>query len=282
MKNESFVIERLLNATVKKVWEAITQKDQMKIWYFDLEKFEPKVGFEFSFMGGPPEKEYLHLCKITEVIEFRKIAYTWRYDGYEGNSEVSFELFPEGEKTRIKLTHSGLETFPPIADLARSNFEAGWTALIGDLLKDFVELFDRQITSRRWFKFSPDQLWEAWSNPNLLKSWWGPKGFTNTFHQFDFQTGGKWEFTMHSPDGVDFLNHHVFVEIDPKKKLVFDHIEPVHKFRVTATLDQNGHQTFLTFKMTFDDVAECQRVKKFIEEANEQNFDRLEETLKSI
>ena len=140
MTQEPFIIERTFNAPVEKVWQAITDKDQMKQWYFDLPDFKPEQGLEFSFEGGPEDKKYLHLCRITEVIENKKIAYTWRYDGYEGNSLVTFELFAEGDKTRLKLTHEGLETFPASnPDLAKENFVAGWTDLIGSLLKKYVE-----------------------------------------------------------------------------------------------------------------------------------------------
>lgn len=138
--NQPFVIERTYNAPAEKVWKAITDKTQMKQWYFDLEKFEPKVGFEFSFEGGPQDKKYLHHCKITEVIEGKKLTYSWRYDGYEGNSFVTFELTPEGSKTKLTLTHTGLETFPQNnPDFAKENFVAGWTAIIGTSLKKFVE-----------------------------------------------------------------------------------------------------------------------------------------------
>src|SRR5215217_5000827 len=100
MKQEPFIIERTFNAPVEKVWKAITDKDQMKQWYFDLEKFIPEVGFEFQFTGGTEEKSYLHLCKITEVVVGKKLTYSWRYEGYEGISFVTFELFDEGGKTR--------------------------------------------------------------------------------------------------------------------------------------------------------------------------------------
>jgi uncharacterized protein YndB with AHSA1/START domain len=141
MNNEPFIIERTYNAPVITVWKAITDKNEMKQWYFDLAEFRPEVGFEFKFTGGPsPEKQYLHLCKITEVIPGRKLTHSWRYDGYEGNSFVTFELFDEGDKTRLKLTHAGLETFPKEnPDLAKHNFVAGWTDIIGRSLKEFVE-----------------------------------------------------------------------------------------------------------------------------------------------
>lgn len=139
--NEPFVIERTYNASTEKVWKAITDKDQMKQWYFDIANFKPEVGVEFEFYGGSPEGiQYRHLCKIIEVIKGKKLTYSWRYDGYEGNSYVTFELFPEGEKTRLKLTHKGLETFPANnPDFAKKNFAEGWNEIIGSILKDFVE-----------------------------------------------------------------------------------------------------------------------------------------------
>ena len=140
MKTEPFVIERTFNASIEKVWKAITDKDQMKQWYFDIENFKPEVGFEFQFEGTNEEKTYLHLCKITEVVAGKKLTYSWRYDGYEGNSFVTFELFSEGDKTRLKLTHEGLETFPMNnPDFAKKNFVTGWTEIIGSSLKEFVE-----------------------------------------------------------------------------------------------------------------------------------------------
>lgn len=140
MKNEPFVIERIFNAPIEKVWKAITDKEQMKQWYFDLDDFKPEVGFEFQFEGGKDGNCYLHLCKITEVVPGKKITYSWRYDGYEGNSFVTWELFEDGNKTRLRLTHAGLETFPASnPDLAKENFVQGWTHIVGTSLKDFLE-----------------------------------------------------------------------------------------------------------------------------------------------
>ena len=138
MTHEPFVIERLLNAPVEKVWKAITDRDQMKQWYFDMPAFEPVVGFEFTFNGENEGRVFVHLCKITEVEVNKKLKHSWRYEGEQGNSFVTFELFAEGDKTRLKLTHEGLETFPPTKDFAKSNFEAGWTHIIGKSLPNFL------------------------------------------------------------------------------------------------------------------------------------------------
>ena len=140
METEPFVIERTYNAPIERVWQAITDRDKMEQWYFKLREFKPEVGFEFQFYGGTEEKSYLHLCKITEVVPGKKLSHRWRYDGYTGNSFVTFELFEEEEnKTRLKLTHTGLETLPSEPDFAKENFAAGWTHITGISLKDYLE-----------------------------------------------------------------------------------------------------------------------------------------------
>jgi uncharacterized protein YndB with AHSA1/START domain len=136
---ETVVMERTFNAPVGKVWQALTDVDQMRQWYFDLKEFRPEVGFKFEFVVEHEGNSYHHLCKVTEVIPQKKIAYTWRYKDEPGNSLVTFELLGEGEKTRLRLTHEGIESFPKTPAYARKNFEAGWTAIIGSELKRFVE-----------------------------------------------------------------------------------------------------------------------------------------------
>jgi uncharacterized protein YndB with AHSA1/START domain len=136
---EAVIVERTFDASVARVWQALTDADQMRVWYFDLKEFKPQVGFEFDFVVEHEGNTYHHLCKVTEVIPEKKIAYTWRYKGEPGDSLVTFELFVEGEKTRVKLTHTGIETFPKTLAYARKNFEQGWTTIIGTELKQFVE-----------------------------------------------------------------------------------------------------------------------------------------------
>ena len=137
--NDVVVVERTFNAPVARVWDAITDVDQMRRWYFDLKEFRAEVGFEFAFTVEHEGTRYCHLCKITEVIPQKKLAYSWRYDGLEGDSLVVFELFPEGNKTRLKLTHSGLSTFPKLPAYAPKNFLEGWTDIIGMQLKNYLE-----------------------------------------------------------------------------------------------------------------------------------------------
>jgi len=138
--NSPVIVERLFETTPDKLWKALTDNDELKQWYFVLPTFNPEVGFEFQFYGGrDKDHQYLHRCRITEVIPQKKLAYSWRFKGYEGNSLVTFELIREGKGTLLRVTHEGLETFPPIADFAEHNFKEGWTHIVNITLKEYLE-----------------------------------------------------------------------------------------------------------------------------------------------
>jgi uncharacterized protein YndB with AHSA1/START domain len=189
MKHQPLIIERTLDAPVEIIWKAITDKDQMKQWYFDLEKFKPEVGFEFRFEGRKDDQSYLHLCKISEVVPGKKLTYSWRYDGYDGISYVSFELFEVGKQTRLKLTHEGLESFPPgNPDLTRENFVAGWTQIIGTSLKNFVET--DTIKKSREINASADKVWSVLVNPEFTRQW-GNEFSEGAFVETDWSPGSE-------------------------------------------------------------------------------------------
>lgn len=136
---------------------------------------------------------------------------------------------------------------------------------------------EREIVSTRLFAVSCERLFQAWLDPQQLQTWWGPRGFTNTFHEFNPTPGGRWHFTMHGPDGKHYPNESIFVEILQNQRIVFDHIsQPV--FRLIATFEprENNTQTHLTFRMVFNDANLCSKLKPICVPANEENFDRLE------
>jgi len=135
-------LERIFNAPVEKVWNAITDINQMRQWYFpQLENFQPEPGFKTQFNVHHEGKDFMHIWKVKEVVPMKKISLEWKYEGYPGNSLVSFELFSEGNKTRLILTHEGIETFKPekYPELGKNNFMEGWTAFMDKELKEFLE-----------------------------------------------------------------------------------------------------------------------------------------------
>ena len=141
MDTKPVIVVQEYNTSIDKVWNALTNKEEMKYWYFNLPEFYAVNDFEFQFYGGKDENnQYLHLCKITDVSLQNKLSYSWRYDGYPGISFVTFEVIEKDSKTTLKLTHTGIETFEnENSDFAKSEFEAGWKYILHTALKNYLE-----------------------------------------------------------------------------------------------------------------------------------------------
>jgi uncharacterized protein YndB with AHSA1/START domain len=141
MNNQPIVMEHLYDAPVSRVWKALTDKNEMKQWYFDISEFKPVAGFRFQFSASQdPNNPYIHLCQVTEVIKEKKLSYSWKYQDFPGESLVTWELTDKGGKTLLTLTHAGLETFiTDNPDFARTSFNEGWTHILHTGLKNYLE-----------------------------------------------------------------------------------------------------------------------------------------------
>ena len=137
---EPLVITRTLKAPVPIVWKALSDITTLKKWMPFFPDFKPEVGFEARFtLGADPNRQYEHICYVTEVEEEKKLTYSWRYEGIPGDAYVTFELVPTGGQTELTLTYRITELFPlDYTDLNIKNAEIGWNH-IADSLKQFVE-----------------------------------------------------------------------------------------------------------------------------------------------
>lgn len=139
---------------------------------------------------------------------------------------------------------------------------------------DPSDVSGREIVTTRIFDAPRELVWRAWSNPQHLQLWWGPKGFHNTFETFEFKPGGLWRLTMHGPDGTDYPNEWMFIEIVAPSMIVLDHLF-APKFRVTATFDDLDGKTKVTFRQLFETAAICGSIKPLAAPGNEGAFDKL-------
>ena len=135
------IVEQTFNAPIAVVWRAITDKEQMRQWFFEtMTDFKPEPGFETHFNVRSDDRDFQHMWKVTEVVPEKRIAYDWRYGGYPGNSTVVWELSETPNGTQLSLTHEELEPFPqddPV--FSRESGQAGWDYLIHESLKAFLE-----------------------------------------------------------------------------------------------------------------------------------------------
>lgn len=138
---------------------------------------------------------------------------------------------------------------------------------------------DQEIVTTRIFNFPRQLVYRAWAEPEHLKNWWGPNGLTNTFHLFDFKVGGRWSFTMHSPDKGNYQNECTFAIIHEPELIVWDR-QSKPLFQVEVAFEEiSKNETKVIFKQKFQTVEECNKLRKYVPEKNEENMDRLEKEL---
>ena len=138
---------------------------------------------------------------------------------------------------------------------------------------------DAELTTTRLLDAPRERVFRAFQAEHLAQ-WWGPNGFTNTFHEFELRAGARWRYTMYGPNGAGYPNESVFVEVVPER-VVIEHIS-APRFRLTITLATEGGRTRLTWRQRFPTAADCDRIRALAVPANEQNLDRLEARLAAM
>jgi uncharacterized protein YndB with AHSA1/START domain len=146
-----------------------------------------------------------------------------------------------------------------------------------------INTADRELVISRLINAPRELVFKVWTEPEHVAQWWGPDGFTNTIHEMEVKAGGVWRLTMHGPDGRDYPNKIVFIEVVKPERLVYKHsgdeeTEPVN-FHVTVTFEKQGNKTLLTMRSIFESAAELERVNKEYgaREGMKQTVGRLEE-----
>ena len=145
---------------------------------------------------------------------------------------------------------------------------------------------DREIVLTRVFDAPRELVWNAWTDPEQVVQWWGPRGFTTTIHEIDVRPGGIWRHTMHGPDGTDYPNESKFIEVVKPERIVYSHGggkkgDPGAQFEATWMFEAQGDKTKLTLRMVFPTAAVREHVVKTYGaiEGGKQTLDRLAEQL---
>jgi uncharacterized protein YndB with AHSA1/START domain len=139
---EPIIVEQTFSIAVQKVWQAITEIGQMRQWYFDnITDFKPEIGFETRFTVQNEDRVFPHVWKVTEVIPEKLIKYSWRYEGYRGDSVLAMELSKEDDLIRLRLTHTVTEDFEErIPEFTRESGLQGWTYFIKESLVKYLNI----------------------------------------------------------------------------------------------------------------------------------------------
>lgn len=125
---------------------------------------------------------------------------------------------------------------------------------------------ENEMVITRIFDAPRELMWKVWTEPEHIAQWWGPIGFTNTIHEMHVKEGGVWRLTMHGPDGTDFLNKIIYLEVKKPELLVYRHSGEGEtddiSFHVRVLFEDENGKTKLTMSMTFESKEKLDRVKK--------------------
>ena len=104
----------------------------------------------------------------------------------------------------------------------------------------------RDLILTRDFDARPDKLYRAWTEPALLTQWFTPAPWTTPKAELDVRSGGSSLITMRGPDGTEFPNHGVFLEVVPNRRLVLTD--------AYTSAWVPSEKPFMTVTLTFDDL----------------------------
>ncbi len=154
--------------------------------------------------------------------------------------------------------------------------------------RDALDTTDREIVITRLFDAPRELVFKAWTTPAHVAQWWGPRGFTTTIQEMDVRPGGTWRLVMRGPDGTDFKNRIVFVEVERPGLLIYRHepepgTEPV-TFQTTVTFADEAGKTRVRMQLLFPTAAARNHVveKYHAIEGGNQTLDRLGEHLPTM
>jgi uncharacterized protein YndB with AHSA1/START domain len=164
-----------------------------------------------------------------------------------------------------------------------------------------VSEFD--VVLKRTYDAPVDMLWRAWTDPQEMKQWWGPKSFTNPVCELDVRVGGAWKIVMRSPDGTDYPITGVYREVVPNKRLVMtdsvaEHNQDWHdlvnasrpegsgqsptEYLITVTFEENNGRTTVSVRTHFNSAADRDALVKIgMSEGWNESFDKLTDVLKA-
>lgn len=145
---------------------------------------------------------------------------------------------------------------------------------------------DREFVMERVFDASRELVWQAWTKPEHLTQWWGPKGWTLPVCQVDFRPGGVWLYCMRGPDGEEAWGKAIYREIVEPERIVYldtfvdetgNPLEGMPEMLITVTFADHDGKTRLATHAQFASAADLEAVLAMgMVEGLTQTWDRLE------
>jgi uncharacterized protein YndB with AHSA1/START domain len=272
---DQLVITRTFDAPRSLVFDAWTDPQHLARWWgapkgstVRVAKFELVPGGLFVYaLNMPQGGEIWGRFVYREIVAPERLVYVNSFSDPQGGVaanpwipdwplEILNTLTFEEHDGKTTLTLVGSPIGATVVQMEafrtmRQSMQGGFAGMFQQL-DEFLQDAKREITASRVVDAPRDLVFQAFTDPAHVTHWWGPNGFTLTLHEMDVRPGGNWRFIMHGPDGRNYDNHHVFVEVARPERLVLDHVsEPRHQ--ATWTLEElDGGRTRVSVRMVFE------------------------------
>ncbi len=215
----TITIEAVFEATKDKVWEAITNSEKMKTWYFNISNFKLELNNEFTFYGSDGTSHF-HKCKILNFEESKLFRHTWTYpEQSNGSSIVTWKIVEVDDKVKVTLTHQGLETFNDGGkDFAAANFEMGWNEIVKTNLRNYLYGIKKLVFEEK-INASAKTIWDIMWDKKSYTEWTAPF-CEGSYYEGEIKLGNRIHFLAPTLDGMysDVIN------LVPNEVVVFKHI----------------------------------------------------------
>ena len=305
-EEETLTITRIIDAPRELVFKVWTDPLHIMYWWGPKNFTAPSIEVDFHpggefhhCMRSPDGKNYWSKGVYYQIIIPEKIISTIYYSDEEGDilnpaqygmdadipaemlDTVTFDVY-EDSKTKLTFNRN-----TPLSISKRIGEDEGWNQSLDKFEKEVSDLANRSIVVSRVFNFAREVVFKAWTDADTLEKWWGPHGFTTTTQKFDFKQGGAWRHIMHGPEGKDYNNNLVYLEIAEPERIVYTitggEEQEQSKFHTTVFLAGKDGTTKLTMHMVFVTEEECTKNKEHFGavEGGNQTLRRLEEFLVS-
>lgn len=143
---------------------------------------------------------------------------------------------------------------------------------------------NRTLSIERTFNAPIELVWEAWTNPEHICRWWGPKGMETKIEAHELKVGGQWKFVMQMPDGRDFIAEGQYQEIEAPYRLVTsaDFKPMTEGVILEIKFEADGSRTKFLFEAIHPSEEYCKQQEAMgFYNGWGSTFDRLEEMLSS-
>ena len=207
------------------VWQALTEKSQMKEWYFDIPDFELRVGATFNFYEPDDARQFHHRCTIREILPEKKFSHTWTHPSHsKGESVITWLLKEENGATHLTLQHEGIENFADAGPaFAAENYQVGWESFMF-VLKNYIYGI-RKHTCQADINATARMVWDVLFNDETYRRWTGVFS-EGSCYKGELKQGGRVHFLTPEGSGM-YADVIVFA---PYTNLMFQHIGEVVGF----------------------------------------------------